>query len=307
MNENQALEKLFEGVVPERFREVLDLVEKHSAQFRRIGDRSGFNLDAGAYGVIQFTQRSLAQMWIFGFACLDSLHCYSAVIELAWRYSLKFDLNVIEVLSEQKEKYDCFSRIIKSIEQLNNAESENDFDWPAVIPQPEEGKPENMEQAAVFDLVLMAGAYVFLHELKHVIFQSEGNAPEDPHEEEMACDFFASHMMLSKVDDYSITSGYPADKVRMKRSAGIALGNVFLAVVTPKHNLGGTITHPPIHQRWSVTLGEIDLEESDNYWLFFASLAIALIKYKEIDFPPQLVTSYKQLAISLIEALEKGI
>ncbi|WP_140919317.1 phage exclusion protein Lit family protein [Limnobaculum xujianqingii] len=307
MNENQALEKLFEGVVPERLSEVLCLVEEHSAQFRRVGDRSGFNLDAGAYGAIQFTQRSLEQMWLFGFASLYSLHCYSAVIELAWRHSLKFDFEEIIALPDLKGKYECFSRIIKSIEQLNNVESENDFVWPAIIPKPEEGKPKDTEQAAMFDLILMASAYIFLHELKHVIFQAVGNAPQDPHEEEMACDSFASHMMLSKIDDYSIMSGFPSDKVRMKRSVGIALGNVFLAVVTPKHNLGGTITHPPIHKRWLVTLGGIDLEENDDYWLYFASLAIALIKYKEIDFPAQTVTSYKQLAISVINVLEKGI
>jgi hypothetical protein len=307
MNENQELERLFEGVVPERLNEVLGLVEEHSAQFRRVGDKSGFNLDAGAYGAIQFTQRSLVQIWLFGFAGLYSLHCYSAVIVLAWSYGLKFDLEEIGGLPDQKYENERFERVIKTIEELNSAESEHDFVWPVGIPKPEDGKPRNIEQAAVFDLVLMATAYVFLHELKHVIFESEGTAPHDPHDEEMECDSFASNLMLSKIDDYSITSGYPADKVRMKRSMGIALGSAFLAVATPRHNLGGTASHPPVHKRWSAVLGKIDLEEGDFYWLYFASLAIALMKYKEIDFPPQAVASYKQLAISAIEALERGI
>ena len=307
MNENQELEKLFEGVVPERLSEVLCLVEKHSAQFRRVRDKSGFTLDAGAYGAIQFTQWSLEQIWLFGFAGLYSLHCYSAVIVLAWCYSLNFDLEEIDGLPDQKNENELFAKLIKTIEELNSAESEYDFVWPVGIPNPADGKPKNIEQAAVFDLVLMATAYVFLHELKHVIFESEGNAPENPHDEELECDSFAANFMLSKSDDYSNTSSYSADKVRMKRSMGISLGSAFLAVATPKHNLGGTVTHPPVHKRWSAALGEIDLEESDYYWLYFASLAIGLMKYKGIDFPRQTVTSYKKLAISAIEALENGI
>ncbi|MDV6344065.1 phage exclusion protein Lit family protein [Nitrosomonas sp. Is37] len=307
MNENQELQKLFEGVVPERLDEVLDLVETHSAKFRRIGDKVGFNLDAGAFGAIQFTQRSLEQLWLFGFSGLYALHCYSAVAVLAKCYGLKFDLDEIDGLPDQKEENERFSKIIEIIGELSGVASEHDFTWPQGIPKPENGKPKNIEQAAVFDLILMATAYVFLHELKHVIFESEGNAPSNPLEEEMKCDTFASEMMLSQIDKYSILSGYPEDKVRMKRSMGIALGNAFLAVATPKDKIAGTDTHPPVYERWSATLGGITLEENDFYWLYFASLAIALLKYKEINFPSVPVTSYRQLAISAIDALESSI
>jgi len=153
----------------------------------------------------------------------------------------------------------------------------------------------------------MATAYVFLHELKHVIFNSEGNTPEDRVEEEMWCDAFASEIMLSQIKKYSESSDYPEDKVRMKRAIGIALGNAFLAVVTPEANLGGTASHPPVHKRWSATLGSIELEVNDFYWLYFSSLAIALLKHKKIQFPSQVVVNFRQLAISAIEALENGI
>lgn len=307
MSQNQELVKLFEGVVPERLDELLDLVKANSAQFRRVGDKRGFNIDSGAYGVIQFTQRSLKQIWLFGFAGLYALHCYSGVAVLALCDSLKFDLAEIDELPDQKEHNERFSKIIKTIEKLNAVKSEYDFTWPVGIPEPEDGKPRNIEQAAVFDLVLMATAYVFLHELKHVIFKSEGNAPQDLLKEEMECDAFASEMMLSKINEYSISSGYPEDAVRMKRSMGIALGSVFLAVATPKHNLGGTTTHPAVHERWSATLGRIDLQANNFYWLYFASLAIALLKQKEISFSSLPVTSFKQLAISAIENLERSI
>lgn len=307
MSENDELKKLFEGVIPERFDEVLDLIATHSAHFRRVGDKSGFNLDAGAYGAIQFTQRSLEQLWLFGFAGLYALHSFSGVIFLVKCRCLKFDLAEIDGLPEQKEENERFSSIINTIQGLNSAESEYDFTWPAGIPRPEAGKPKDTEQAAVFDLVLMATGYVFLHELKHVIFESERNAPEDSLNEEMECDAFAVEMMLSKIQNYSVDSGYPEDLVRMKRSIAIALGSAFLAVVTPRKNLGGTVTHPAVHDRWSATLGKIDLADDDFYWLYFASLAIALLKHMKIAFPAQMVVSYKQLAMAAIKALDEDI
>ena len=307
INENYEIQKLFEGVVPERLDEVLDLIKAHSAQFRRIGDKPGFNLDAGAFGAIQFTQRSLEQLWLFGFSGIFALHCYSGIAVLAKCYGLNFNLDEIDSLPDQKEADDQFSKLIDTVEHLKNAESEYDFTWPHGIPKPEDGKPRNIEQAAIFDLVLMATAYVFLHELKHVIFEAEGNAPEDPTEEEMQCDAFASDMMLGQIKKYSESSGYPENKVRMKRSIGIALGSTFLAVATPTVNLSGTKSHPPVHKRWSATLGSIQLEENDFYWLYFASLAIALLKHKQIDFPSQTLISFRQLAMSAIEALENGI
>lgn len=307
MRENDELTKLFEGVIPERLDEVLGLIATHSAQFRRVGDKRGFNLDAGAYGAIQFTQRSLEQLWLFGFAGLYAIHSFSGVIFLVKCRGLKFDLAEIAGLPEQKEENERFSRIIETIKGLNSADSDYDFTWPAGIPKPEAGKPQDTEQAAVFDLVLMATAYVFLHELKHVIFESEGNAPEDSLDEEMECDSFAVDMMLLKIQDYSAESGYSEDQVRMKRSISIALGSAFLAVATPRNSLGGTATHPAVHDRWSATLGRIELEEDDFYWLYFASLAIALLKHMKIAFPAQMVVSYKQMAMAAIEALEEGI
>jgi hypothetical protein len=307
MSENIEIQKLFEGVVPERLDEVLNLIQTNSAHFRRVCDKPGFNLDAGAFGAIQFTQRSLEQLWLFGFSGIFALHCYSGIAVFAKCHGLKFSLSEIENLPDQKVEDDRFSTLIEIIERLSTAESGHDFTWPNGIPKPENGKPKSIEQAAVFDLILMATAYVFLHELKHVIFEAGGNAPENRIEEEMQCDAFASEMMLAQIGKYSELSRYPEDKVRMKRAIGIALGNAFLAVATPKANLSGTESHPPVHKRWSATLGSITLAENDFYWLYFASLAIALLKHRKIKFPPLTVTTFKQLAISAIEALEGGI
>lgn len=307
MSENEHLQKLFEGVVPERREEILSLVERYSAQFRRIGDKPGFHLDAGAFGVIQFTQRSLDQFWLFGFAGLYALHSYSGIAWLAKSHNLKFDLADIDGLPDQRAQNLRFATMLSYIDTLNTSSAECDFTWPEAVPNPENGKPTNLEQAVVFDLILMATAYIFLHELKHVIFEAEKNAPSDVVEEEMQCDAFAAGVMLDGVSKYAVSSGYSEQGVRMKRSMGIALGAAFLAVATPQCNLGGTASHPPVHKRWSATLTSIDLDENDFYWLYFASLAIAILKHRAIHFPSCHVMSFRQLALDAIEALEGGI
>lgn len=127
MSENDELKKLFEGVIPERLDEVLSLIESHSAQFRRVDDKSDFNLDAGAFGAIQFAQRFLGQLWLFDFAGLYALHSFSGVIFFVKSRGLKFDIAEIDGLPEQKEENNRFSKIIKTIHRLNSAESKYDF------------------------------------------------------------------------------------------------------------------------------------------------------------------------------------
>ncbi|MBQ0780902.1 MAG: hypothetical protein KBT79_08870 [Thalassolituus oleivorans] len=307
MSTNQAIEKLFEGVIPERVNEVMTLVEKYEAQFRVVGDKQGFNLDAGGFGAVQFTQRSLDQLWIFGYAGMQALHCYSGIISTCHSHNINFDIKKIGSLPEQVVEDKKFFDTIQYIKKLSTVENANDFEWPPNIPNPEHGKPKNKELSVVFDLTLMATAHVFLHELKHVIFQAEGDAPKKATDEEIACDKFAAGMMLDKIKEYSIVSKYPEDKVRMKRSMGIALASAFLLLATPLHCLNGTATHPPVHSRWSAVLKNIELPDNDYYWLYFSSFAIGLMKHLNIKVSAQPVPDFKTFAIKAIEGLENGI
>ena len=116
MSENEEIRKLLEGVVPERLDEVLSLVHDHSAQFRRLEDKRGFTLNAGAYGTIQFTQRSLQQIWLFGFSGMYALHAYSGIAVLAQSQNLLFDLSEIDTFQGQEKENQRFSNLIQHIE-----------------------------------------------------------------------------------------------------------------------------------------------------------------------------------------------
>ena len=222
---NDAIPKLFEGVIPERLEEVMTLIDEYSAQFRLVGDREGFNIDGGAFGTVQYTYRSMQQLWLFGYTGLLSLHCYATLIALIQSSGLKLDMQKVKKIPDQAFSDNNFIKLLHKISELNKASSEGDFTWPEEIPKPEQGRPADEERAAVFDLLCMAAAYIFLHELRHVMFSANGNAPESPIEEELVCDDFAKDMMTSKIKQYSEQSGYPEDKVAMKRNISISLAS----------------------------------------------------------------------------------
>ncbi|WP_196803479.1 phage exclusion protein Lit family protein [Thiomonas sp. FB-6] len=307
METTDTVRKLFDGVVPERASEIESIVNYYDAQFRLIGDREGFNLDAGGFSAIQYTSRSTRQMWLFGYAGRQALHCYASLIVLFKSRGDTLDINEISRIPDQAAEDETFKSILGSVKDLSTAFHEDDFEWPVGIPEPEKGRPSDAERAAIYDLTCMATAFVFLHELKHIIFSAEGNSPEDPKDEEYCCDEFAKDMMISRINQYATSSGYPEEKVRMKRMMGIALASAFILFATGKGRLAGSETHPPIHGRWSATVKDVNLSDDDWFWLYFSSFALALLKYYSIAIQPKVVNNYKSLCLDLISDLENGI
>jgi len=176
MNANDALEKLFEGVVPERCKEISDLIARYSAQFRLTCDRDGFSIAAGPFSAIQYTHRSMEQMWLFGYAGLLALHCYATLIVLLKSSGVELNMQTVRKIPGQHEIEEEFAKLLDKIREINRAASEYDYVWPQGIPTPEQERQADAEQVLVFDLSCMAAAYVFLHELRHAMFSVDGDA-----------------------------------------------------------------------------------------------------------------------------------
>jgi hypothetical protein len=196
---------------------------------------------------------------------------------------------------------------MQAIEELKTSLGEADFVWPETIPAPQDGRSEDAERALVFDLICVAATYIILHELKHVVFQSEGNVPMDPWKEECACDAFAQEMILGQIKIYSEQSGFPEAKVKEKRAMGIALAIIFILFITPKRLVCGSVTHPSIHARWLGVIRNIDLKGDGHFWLYFSSLALSVLRYKGVDVLPIAFDSYKDLSCKLVQTLENAI
>lgn len=298
---------LFKGVIPERVEEVDQLRKDYLQQAREVSDQRGFNLSAGAFSIIQYTRRSLCQIWLFGYAGKQALNCYSSPIALMYENKITFSLSELYSVEDQKQEYMLLKKHLDDIKAINKASFESDVCWPAYIPTPEDGRPSDVENAAAFDLIIMATAYIFLHELKHVIFTVDGNAPNDPKVEEYECDEYAKFLMTSNIQQYVKTTNEDENKVRMKRMMGISLASAFILFTTGKNGLAGTCDHPSVWSRWRKTIDAVNLPNNDHFWLYFSSLAIGLLEYHSIKITPTLITDYKSFLLHLINDLENSI
>lgn len=120
--------------------------------------------------------------------------------------------------------------------------------WPQDVPRPEANRETlgSQQEMAAFDLARLATAHVFLHELRHVKFLSDGDYPADRREEEIACDVRARSFLTDKVGIHAQPVGQAFTRVLDKRSMGIALGAMILHEITPESARWGTAEYPPI-------------------------------------------------------------
>ncbi len=299
------IELLLGGVIPEREREMREYLGKYAPIFFRCDDRPGFFIEAGPYGILKFTQRTMHQMWILGFAANQALNSYSSALAILRLNSENLDTNTIAQIPGQEQEDNKYANIIDSVYKLAKVSRPSEFDWPSTVPIPNK-KPTDMVGAATFDLICMAGAYVILHEMKHIAFSIDGTAPANTHEEEHACDLFAKSMMLSEIEAYSRQSGYDLSRLKSKRAISISLALFFMLVITPQKSWAGTETHPSIKSRIESLVNDLSIHDDDILWVYMASLLLAHLQYMGDQHIVCNFVSLKDLTINLISRIEKA-
>lgn len=122
-----------------------------------------------------------------------------------------------------------FARLIWQAKQLD------DLEWPLTIPLPGTCPDPSLDPTgkATFDLACLAAATTFFHELRHVQFAAQRDAPPLTVKEERACDVHARSMLLDRVADYCTTTGEPHTQVLNKRIMGLATAAFCIAHVEP--------------------------------------------------------------------------
>ena len=169
-NSEDEIKLLLGGVIPEREAEMREYLNKYTPYITRCNDRPGFVVEAGAFGILKFTQRTMHQMWILGFAANQAIHSFSSTIAILRMYSGKLDTTELDEIPDQSIEEKKYKDLIKSIYKLADVNNSEKYLWPSNVPNPGNRKPTDLEGAATFDLICMSGAYVFLHEMKHIAF-----------------------------------------------------------------------------------------------------------------------------------------
>lgn len=280
-----AVKALLQGAAPERKQEIEDLWNHYAPKACVVEDARGVNISAGK-GRIQFDHKTLEAIWLLGFNGWRSIEIYSPAIILAGIT----DGAIEDILCADDElaafEMDYRSRA-NSAQSIIEEKSSVHTTWPQDVPRPEADRETlgSHQEMVAFDLVCLATAYVFLHELRHVKFLSDGDCPADRREEEIACDVWARSFLTDKVGSYAQSVGQAFSRVLDKRSMGIALGAMILHEITPESARWGTAEYPPMTTRIQAMISGSTLAKESHFWLFTACLLVGMFRQAHRQLP----------------------
>lgn len=287
------------GTVPERANEFKSLWGKYSPDVVLSIDKPGYDIHA-EYGLrLSFNQRTFHQIWLLGFASWSAFVTYCAPIYLSKINSIPLDISLLEH-NDQKESEQAYVNIISEVEKLSSVNFIEDYKWSKKIPSPKNIDFNNNQQKATFDTTAMASAFILLHEIRHIQISKE-NYKFDNHKEELDCDYYAKNFILEKVEEYSTSTRSNSLDVLSKRATSLAVVvHLFLAKV-PLQNWNGTDSHPPLSDRISPFVNDIEQPDNDFYWLYLSSILLAQLRINNISLELTTIHNYKELSQILFQ------
>ena len=293
---------LLRGAAPERAGDLATLWGTGPDRVH-LNDASAFDIGA-IFGAIQATEITLREIWLLSFAAWRAIQAYSGVIWLLAQAGRPFVRDEVAAMHGQAEADAAFEAALAKARELRDGGDLDSFDWPTDIPEPTiENRFGNAQDQMAFELACIAGAYIFLHEIQHVLFERNGNAPPDPVAEEMECDRFARRFLLDGVEEFARQQREPAELVRSKRALGIAVAKTIILELTPLAQWEGSATHPSVAARVGAFLEDLGGPVTERFWISVASFLAAMCRVRgrlpaEISFE-----SARELALALADCL----
>jgi hypothetical protein len=293
---------LLRGVTPERDGELCRLWKEHGHAVEVVTKRGGLTMDATAER-IRFDPKTIDYYWLIGFAFWKALGVYGPALEIATLTGETLEKAL--VIDEERGIYEAdFKQRIAIGQLLVTAKMTADASWPQDVPEPTAYRETlaDVEDQATNDLVGMALAFTFFHELRHVMLRYEGgpDAPRD--EEEMQCDTWARAFMTEKAAEYARANGCDYVSVAQKRAMGIALAGAVIHAMTAPHDRWGSADYPPLSERLKAMIDGHTLPETSSFWTFAACILIALLRQQHVKLDFTAPTS-KEIIDKLFKAL----
>lgn len=272
-----AIENLILGSAPERRDELRQLMTNYGPQFELAQDSVGTTYKAVRDKVV-WDHKSVAHDWLLAFATWAVFRAYCPLIILGRAIQGEISRELLDhdpELGAAESEFDnlCYAaRGIRMVGELG------DFAWPAEVPEPTDDRSSlrTDDERLCFDIAILAAAATFLHELAHVQFWADRNAPEDGQEEERQCDAFSRDFLLSDAATYASDAGESEQLVIRKRVMGLATA----AFIIDESSRGTTATdtHPTSGDRFRYLALNFPLTEDDDAWVYTASLMLAAVR-----------------------------
>lgn len=295
----KVLRALICGAAPERASEIAILWDRYRPDIHIVPDGAGVIMNANRHR-IQFDFKTLDALWLIGFSGWRALETYAPHVLIATDNQQSIE-NIIRADGELGPFELDYKHRLRLAQDLIASDGTTAVMWPPDIPRPTADRDSlnGVEVQVAFDLTCMAVAYVFLHELRHVMFDRDGHRPAVPAEEELACDVWARGMLLDKLAVYASKHGHKYDELLNKRAIAMALASLILHMITPDHARWGNNDYPPVGERVAALVKDVPLRSSAAFWVFTASVLIGVAResHQVIDIIPDSASQLVDLLI----------
>jgi hypothetical protein len=304
---NEAIKQLILASAPERQEEFDNFWNTYNPQVVFTEDKSGFTLKAGAYGSVLFDHKTMCHLWLLGFSAQYAYHAYLYFLTTSQLAQIPFSPNLPFIKKEFAIVLQASRSIINDVQQLTDIDNIDHFNWPAAVPEPDFGKPKDINGGMVFDLLCMAAGYCFLHELCHVK-NSLAKKIIDPIDEEYHCDEFALKFLLSKIDIFANQTKWDKTWLYTKRAMGYAILTLLYLVMTPEKKwVAPSTDHPPVIERIKLFVKYIDGNVNEHFWTYYSCILLAQISRTNINIEDQVIKDQREYCLLLIDNMEQQI
>jgi Peptidase U49 len=302
------IENLILGAAPESDARLHEIWQKHNPEFVIVPDSPGITLKArDSEKRIIYDHKTLRIFSLLGHAAWRVFVCHCPHVLLSNWTGTPINAEMMWNDAEYPGAHDAFEEFLDAAQNAVKAGSADSINWPGnLCDVAADPLTLNREQRAIRDLTLMAIAYAFLHEIRHVMFRHPEENKIDDAAEELACDTFARDFLLGHASDYVARSGEPINMVMAKRASAISLGAFAVYELTAPEHRRGSSTYPPFADRFDALIALTAVPADTYFWIFAATLLLAVLRRQNYSTPLHAKIP-RQLCTKMIEAIRSHV
>lgn len=253
---------------------------------------------------ITFSHKTLRHDWVLAFAAWKAFRAYSPAIVVADFLGKPLSPEMLAEDSGLLPEVSSSDELLYYARELRSADDANQVPWPPNIPEPmPESTGFSLEDQAAFNLLSIATAASFIHEVRHLRYFQDGDIPTSRRDEEKACDEYARVFLTGRCGEYARVVGKPTEAILNLRTMAMALAAYIIHEATPIDQQAGSIDYPSSAERFIGFVGNPDLPDSCDCWVFASALLLSAIKRSSRFKTPVAFASAKDLFLRLCQVL----
>ena len=297
------VDALLIAAAPERKADLAALWAKYNFQFVVDEDRRGLVFRASK-DQITFSVKTLQHDWTLAFAAWRAFRAYSPAIVVADVLAKPISPAMLTEDTELSAEVASSDELLYYALELRRADSADQVTCSPNIPEPApESAGFHIQDQAAFNLLCIATTATFLHEVRHLRYFQDGDVPAIRRDEEKSCDEYARQYLTAHCGEYARVVGKPTPAILNLRTMGMALAAYIIHEATPIDEQAGSDDYPGSAERFISLVGNPDLPDSCDCWVFASALLLSTLKRTSRFQAPVAFTNAKDLFLSLCRML----